>query len=69
MSTPNISHDRAAETPEAKARWFQLLTLEERMAVFCELTELILENNPRIADVNRARSVPGRIRVLTLPGR
>jgi hypothetical protein len=69
MNAPNISHDRAAETPEAKARWFQSLTLEERMAVFCELTELILENNPRIADVNRARPVPGRVRVLTLPGR
>lgn len=69
MREPRVSHDRAAETPEAKARWFQSLTVEERMEIFCELTALILENNPRIADVNRARPVQGRIRVLTLPGR
>ena len=31
MKQPKISHDRGEETPEAKARWFQSLPLEERM--------------------------------------
>jgi len=31
MKQPKISQDRGEETPEAKARWFQSLPLEERM--------------------------------------
>jgi hypothetical protein len=45
-----ISHDWAAETPEAKARWFQSLSLEERMEIFCEITELALASNPELAE-------------------
>lgn len=52
---PRISHDRAAETPEAKARWFQSLTLEERMNLLCEFTDLIMELNPSIAEKRRAQ--------------
>lgn len=63
-----ISHDRAEETPEAKARWFQSLTMEERARYLCEMTELILQNNPRILESKNVEPVEGRIRVLTLPG-
>ncbi len=46
---PAVSHDRSQETPEAKARWFQSLTMEERMQVFADFMNLILSLNPTIA--------------------
>lgn len=60
-----VSHDRADESPEAKARWFQGLSLQERMALLCAYYELILAANPRVADLKDAQPVEGRIRVLT----
>jgi hypothetical protein len=60
-----ISHDRQEETPEAKARWFQSLLLSERMELLCFFTDLILTNNPRIAEQKHAQSVTGRVRVLS----
>lgn len=60
-----ISHDRQEETPEAKARWFQSLSLEERMEMLCEFTDLILENNPQIVEQKDAQPIAGRVRVLT----
>ena len=66
---PRISHSRDEETPEAKARWFQSLPLEERMDYLCELTDLILENNPDIVSKKDAEPIPGRVQVLTLPRR
>ena len=60
-----ISHDRAEETPEAKALWFQSLSLEERMDLLCSFTDLILESNPTIADRRDARSISGRIRIVS----
>lgn len=59
-----VSHSRAEETIEAKARWFQSLSLEERMAIFVEYTELAFALNPRISEINRAQPVKGRIQVL-----
>jgi hypothetical protein len=46
--TGSVSHDRGDESVEAKARWFQWLSLEERMEVFVAFTNLIWENNPDI---------------------
>lgn len=60
-----ISHDRQEETIEAKARWFQSLSLEERMDLLCEYTDMILGINPRIADQKDAEPVEGRILILT----
>jgi hypothetical protein len=60
-----ISHDRSEETPEGKARWFQSLSLDERMEIFCEITDFILAVNPAIADIKDAQPVKGRIRVLS----
>jgi len=64
---PQISHDRASESPEAKARWFQSLSLAERMDYLCAITDLALSVNPKLADKKHARPAHGRIRVLKLP--
>ena len=62
----SISHDfNTEETIEAKARWFQSLSLEERMDVFCQITNLILENNPGILEKKDARPASERVRVLS----
>jgi hypothetical protein len=60
-----ISHDRQAETLEAKARWFQSLPLSERMELLCFFTDLILENNPKIVEQKDAQSTSGRVQVLS----
>ncbi len=62
-----VSHDFKEETLEAKARWFQSLTLAQRMDIFCELTEMILSINPRIMEFKDAKPIPGRVLVLTQP--
>ena len=46
----SVSHSRADETPEARACWFQSLTLEERADWLCEFTDLVLEINPKIME-------------------
>ncbi|MBM3768761.1 MAG: hypothetical protein FJW32_25555 [Acidobacteria bacterium] len=62
----SISHDRAEETPAAKARWFQSLTIEERMQHFVEMSDMLLALKPELVQKKDAQPVPGRIRVLTL---
>jgi len=63
-----ISHSREEETPEAKARWFQSLSLDERMELLCSFTDLVLEVNPGILELKKnARPTSGRIRVLSAP--
>jgi hypothetical protein len=64
-----VSHDRSEETPEAKARWFQSLTLPERMDLFCEFTELALSINPRIAERRNVTASSGRVQILSIPRR
>lgn len=64
---PSISHDRQQETPEAKARWFQSLSMEERMDILCELTDLALAVNPSLQERKHAEPVAGRIQVLPMP--
>jgi len=65
VASQTVSHDRKQETLEGKARWFQSLTLHERMELLCEYTDLILELNPGIVEQKRAEPIAGRIRVLT----
>ncbi len=60
-----ISHSRSDETPEAKARWFQSLSLTERMEMLCNFTDMILQNNPNIINHKNVKQITGRIRVLT----
>lgn len=60
-----ISHSRQEEEPEAKARWFQSLPLEERMDLLCFFTDLALENNASLAEREDAQPTSKRIRILT----
>ena len=65
MMSKAISHDRQEETAEAKARWFQSLSLSERMDMLCFFTDLILANNPKVVEQKDAQPVAGHIRVLS----
>jgi hypothetical protein len=60
-----IKHDREQESIEAKAKWFQSLSIEERMEMFCNFTDLALSINPKLKDRNCAQPVKGRIQVLS----
>ncbi len=62
-----ISHSWEAESIEQKARWFQSLSLEERMELFCQYTDLLLALNPEILEQKRrnAQPVEGRVLVVT----
>jgi hypothetical protein len=60
-----ISHDRREETMEAKAHWFQSLTLAERMDMLCAFTDLALSANPTLQERKHAQPVAGRIQVLS----
>ena len=60
-----VSHDLQEETPEAKARWFQTLSLTERMGMLCVFTDLALENDPMIAERKDYQPAAGRVRVLS----
>jgi len=64
---PGISLSWDEESPEAKARWFQSLTVEERMELFAEFTDFLLEINPAIKDAKDAEPVAGRVLVLRKP--
>jgi hypothetical protein len=62
-----VSHDRTEETIEKKTLWFRSLTLAERMDMLCAFTELLLVTNPRIVEQRDAKSIEGRVLVLTAP--
>jgi hypothetical protein len=70
-TTPNtsgsISHSFDDESQEAKAHWFQSLTLEERMDMLCMFTDMILSVNPAMMEGKHVKPIAGRIRVLTRP--
>ena len=62
---PSISHHRGDESWESKALWFRSLSLEDRMNIFNDLTDLILSQQPdAIRNKCHAEPVPGRIQVL-----
>ncbi|MCA9997975.1 MAG: hypothetical protein KDE56_19580 [Anaerolineales bacterium] len=61
-----ISHNRDEEAIEAKAIWFQSLSLNERMDMLCFFTDMLLGVNPRIVEQKNAKSVAGRVRALFL---
>ena len=60
-----VSHNRQDEAMEAKARWFQSLTLNERMELLCSFTDMILSVNPDIVGKKDAQPVAGRVLVLS----
>ena len=61
----SVSHDRADESPAAKAAWFMSLSPLERLKVFDEFTEMLLKLNPSLIEKKDAQPVPGRVQVLT----
>jgi hypothetical protein len=65
MIDKTISHDFQEETIEAKARWFQSLSLQDRMELLCLFTDLILSNNPQIVEQKDAKPIAGRVLVLS----
>jgi hypothetical protein len=62
-----VIHSREEETAEAKARWFQSLSLRERAELFNSYTDMILEINPKIVEQKGAQSAKGSIRVVSKP--
>jgi hypothetical protein len=62
-----VSHDFEEETFEAKARWFQSLSLTERMDVLCMFTDMVVGVNPKIMEQKDAKPVAGRVLVLSRP--
>ncbi len=63
----SISHDRDDETPEAKARWFATLTMEQRLACFAEFYDLALSLNPGILMAKDVPPPSERVQVLQRP--
>jgi hypothetical protein len=61
----SVTHDRSEESLEAKARWFQSLSLSERMDMLCAFTDLALSVNPTLQEQKHAQPVAGRIQVLS----
>jgi hypothetical protein len=59
-----ISHSRLYETAEMKAKWFQSLSLEERMDMLCSFTDMILQNNPNIMELKNVKPTSRRIQIL-----
>jgi hypothetical protein len=67
MNNTTVSHSRDKETMEAKARWFQSLTLTERMDLLCFYTDLVLENNPDINHKKDAQSSRKCVQIVRKP--
>ena len=61
----SVSYDFKDESFEAKARWFQSLSIDERMPIFCELIDLLFENNPDLVRAKDIRPIPGVVRVFS----
>jgi hypothetical protein len=64
---PAFSHNKQDETIEAKTRWFRSLSMDERIEVFCEFTDLALSVNPRLKEPTNVKSITGRVQVISLP--
>jgi hypothetical protein len=62
----SVRHDRAAEDPVEKARWFARLSLAERMRLLCEVTELALSQRPELVRGRHAPAPAPGLRVVRL---
>jgi hypothetical protein len=60
-----VTHDRQEEAIEAKARWFQSLSIKERAELLNSYTDMILEINPKIVEQKGAQSAKGRICIVS----
>jgi hypothetical protein len=60
-----VSHDIEEESLEAKARWFQSLSIAERIDMLCMFTDLALNNDPSIAERRNDQPACGRVLVVS----
>lgn len=66
MTKHTISHNIQDESLIAKAKWFQSLSLTERMDLLCSFTDLILQNNPKVIEKKKhVKPTWGRFQILT----
>jgi len=61
----SILHGHNEESMEAKARWFQSLSIEQRAENLCKFTDLISAVNPKILDKKDVKHIEERIQVLS----
>ena len=61
------SYEGSDDSIEAKARWFQTLTVEERMQWLDETVEAALAANPELAHRHDDFPANCRVRVISLP--
>lgn len=62
-----VLHEWNEETPEAKALWFQSLSVQERMEMLDAFTDMILELNPELAERKHAQPSTGSILIVSKP--
>ncbi len=62
-----VSHDRADGEMDSQARWFQSLSIPERIRVMNSMLELTLAGGHHLPRKPHAESVPGRVQVLESP--
>lgn len=60
----SVSHDRNQETPESKARWFRSLSMNERMELLCDFTDLALSVTPSLMERKNAQPLTGSFQVI-----
>ncbi len=56
----SISHNVDSEFLESKSKWFKSLSMEDRMQIFCEYTDMAFALNPNIAEKRDAQSIDYR---------
>jgi hypothetical protein len=65
-----IAYGWEEESYEAKVRWWQSLTVGERMQRFAEIGDIVMALNPGLVQNKKhAEPIPGRVVVLELPKR
>ena len=62
-----VTHLWSEESLDAKARWFAALSDTERMEVFCEYMDLLLELNPGLLDSHHAEPAAESVQILERP--
>lgn len=62
-----VSHDRADGAIDSQARWFQSLSIPERIRVMNSMLELALAGGQHLPRKPHVEPVPGRVQVLELP--
>jgi hypothetical protein len=62
-----VHHGWEHETIEAKARWFQSLSVAERMDLLFEFMEMIRSANPSLLEKRNAEQSAKGVRILRLP--